>query len=251
MKKKPVKRTLVQTKYGPQVRYYQGGKRLTEAKGRKKWVKENYEALNRPYAKDKPVLLPKEQKAFTWSRAQKELYTYKGKRIKKIVTELLKATKDLPEDGPKEITQILDPNTGKPAFRNYGELEQIYERQRQALEQSYTLAESLYGAAGWRNRTQNESATSLLESLKIVGYDGWKLVVIDQDVVYNGKVKGMEAIRRYEEREMDAAQKTFEDVSALSFTYTLDWNFTTKTITINTDDAVAQIRQSDPKKRTN
>jgi hypothetical protein len=113
------------------------------------------------------------------------------------------------------------------------------------------LAESLYGAAGWRNRTQNESATSLLESLKIVGYDGWKLVVIDQDVVYNGKVKGMEAIRRYEEREMDAAQKTFEDVSALSFTYTLDWNFTTKTITINTDDAVAQIRQSDPKKRTN
>lgn len=245
-RKSQIKRTLVQTKFGPQARYYQDGKRLTEAKGKKKWIAQEYDSLTKKYTQ-KPELTQAEQRSLKASRAQKELYTYNGKRIRKIITDLLIFNKDLPKDpATREITEIIDPKTGKPAFRTYGQLEQRYERVKDLIQKSFTYHETLAGYKGFRFRNESESIVNLLESLGIVGYDGWKLVVIDQDVPHFGKVKGMEAIRNYENREMDAAAKSSKNLAAMSFTYQVEWDFNTKTLTVNTADALPQQKTSDP-----
>jgi hypothetical protein len=161
MARKQVKRTLVTTKKGVVAYYFEGGKRISEKKGKKKWIKDNFESLDKPYSKNLPTLTANEQKTFKRRKAQVDLFTYKGKKIKKLQSELLKATGTLPSDSKiKEITQLKD-ERGNQLFRTFGEFEQAFEREKRGISQ--TQFESFYGAAGYRGRTENESAISVLD----------------------------------------------------------------------------------------
>jgi hypothetical protein len=246
MARKQVKRTLVTTKKGVVAYYFEGGKRISEKKGKKKWIKDNFESLDKPYSKNLPTLTANEQKTFKRRKAQVDLFTYKGKKIKKLQSELLKATGTLPSDSKiKEITQLKD-ERGNQLFRTFGEFEQAFEREKRGISQ--TQFESFYGAAGYRGRTENESAISVLDSLAIIGYDGWKLVVVTEDgEEVRGLENGMEAIREFEEYTLEDLEGEFSNLAGVSFRYVLNWDFNQKEITIFLEDTDVQERTSEPK----
>lgn len=249
-RKSQVKRTLKETPKGPVAYYFQNGKRISDKKGASKWIKQNYEEINTAPPFRKPILTLQEQRSLSAARVQKNLFSYKGRKIKKIESELLKATGDIPKGTkPGDIRTIVDEN-GKQRFPDYGTWAQQFDATKNALKTNLALHESKLGGAGFRYRSDHQSIQTLLESIGIIGYDGWKLMVIDGQDVASGKVEGMELLKEYELREMDAAQEDNENVAMMTFTYEVQYDFTTKTVIVDTSLATAQIGTSDPKRRT-
>ena len=248
MKSKQVKRVIAKTKKGEVPYYYIDGKRVSEKKGRLKWVQQNYDELNKPYAREPLKLNKKEQSTLKRRRSQKELLTYKGRKIPKLKTDLLKATATIPKDYKGDIRNIKD-NKGNALFPNYGVFEQAYEEEKSGV--TFTYADSLLGAEGFRGRTEKESAMSILESLEFVGRDGWKLQVHTEDgKISRGLEDGMIAIRKFEEKETENLQEEIDNVAAVRFRYSLHWDFKTKTITIYTWETAVEEATSDPIRRT-
>ena len=112
----------------------------------------------------------------------------------------MKATGDIPKDAkPGDIRNIVDAN-GKQRFPDYGTWAQQFDRTKEALRTNLAFHESKLGGAGFRYRSQHQSIQTLLENIGIIGYDGWKIMVIDNGVVATGKVKGMELLKEFELR---------------------------------------------------
>lgn len=244
MKKKQVKRVIAKTKKGEVPYYYIDGKRVSEKKGRLKWISQNYESIDKPYAKEPVNLTPKEQKSFNRSKGQRELLTYKGKKIKRIKSDLLKATANIPENFKGDIRDIKD-DQGNSLYSSYGAFEQAYEQQKKGV--TFTYADSMMGASGWRGRTENESALSILESLQFIGSDGWKLEVHNEDgEVFRGLVNGLEEIRKFEEQMTEELQENVDNVAAVSFRYKLNWDFKKKKVVIYLEQTDVEERTSDP-----
>lgn len=236
MKKKQIKRTLVQTKKGIKPAYFEGGKRIRADKGRLKWIQQNYEDLDKPYSKQPTNLSADEIKTFNRKKAQEELFRYKGKPVDKFMVEVLKARQIIPQDTKeRDITQLRDRDNNR-IFQNYGMFEQLYQIARRDLFQ--TQFTSMMGAEGHRGRTRMESAISIVEGLQILGFKGWNLgVVLPNGDVVMGINKGMEQIRMFEERTTEQAQSQGKDVAAVRFTYTFNWNTEKKIIEIELWDA--------------
>jgi hypothetical protein len=244
MKKKQVKRVIAKTKKGEVPYYYIDGKRVSEKKGRLKWISQNYENIDKPYAKEPVNLSPKEQKSFNRSKGQRELLTYKGKKIKRIKSDLLKATANIPENFKGDIRDIKD-DKGNSLYSSYGAFEQAYEQQKKGV--TFTYADSLLGTSGWRGRTENESALSILESLQFIGSDGWKLEVHNEKgEVFKGLIKGLEEIRNFEEQITEELQEEVENIAAVSFRYKLNWDFKKKKVVIYLEQTDVEERTSDP-----
>jgi hypothetical protein len=244
MKNKQVKRVIARTKKGEVPYYYIDGKRVSEKKGRLKWIQQNYDELDKPYAKTQPILNKKEKSTLKRAKSQKELLTYKGKKIKRLYSDLLKATKSIPKDFKGDIRDIKD-SQGKPLYPTYGSFEQKFLEERDGI--TFTYASSLMGAGGWRGRTESESALSILESLQFVGSDGWKLRVVDEDgVTHNGLEKGLETIRMFEIEQTESLQEVVENVAAVSFTYKLNWDFENQVVYIYLEQTDVQEKTSEP-----
>jgi hypothetical protein len=228
-----VKRTLVETPKGIRAYYFRNGKRISDDKGRRAWLKQNFKDINKPYAKVQPVLTEKEQKSFKNSKAQRNLFTYNGKKVKKFITEILKLYGDLSDKDPREITKILNPD-GTRRFKNYGQFEQLFNRKVEKLKNDgFLRAETQRGAVGHRGRTTESSIFSMMENLEILGVDNWKLLVIDR----NGnsifkKEEGIKAIQDWEISELEAMQDD-KKVAAMQFFYDIQYDFTNKTIIID------------------
>ena len=238
------------TEKNGEIRYFQGGKRISDKEGRRKYIQQNYEQLIRPFAR-KVNLSEEEQRTLRQSQSQKNLFTWKGKPQRKIVTELLKATKIIPENAPRELTKLIDPDTGKPVFQTYGAFEQRFVKARDALTKSGVFLETELGAPSFRNRDEAQSIVSLFEQLKIIGYDGWNIVVRDAYGVHQGLEKAMEAIRKYELGEMTAALgEGVRNIAFMSFTYKVEYDFKKKRVIVDTSQAEAKVKTSDPKRRT-
>jgi hypothetical protein len=231
MKKKQIKRTLVQTKKGIKPAYFEGGKRIKASKGRLKWVQQNYENLDKPYSKQPKNLTADEIKTFNRKKAQEELFRYKGRPVDKFMVEVLKGRGVIPQDTKeRNILNLRDKNNNQ-IFRSYGQFEQIFDIAKRDLFQ--TKFTSVMGAEGHRGRTRMESAISIVEGLQILGVQGWKLGVVlpNGDAVF-GTTKGMEQIRMFEERETEKATKSNKNVAAVRFTYTFLWDIKNKVIAI-------------------
>jgi len=223
MKKKQIKRTLVQTKKGIKPHYFEGGKRIRADKGRLKWIQQNYEDLDKPYSKQPKNLTADEIKTFNRKKAQEELFRYKGKPIDRFMVEVLKGRGFIPQDTKERDILKLKDKDNNPIFRNFGQFEQIFNIAKKDLFQ--TQFTSLMGAEGHRGRVQMESAISIVEGLQIVGYKGWKLEVLlpNGDAVY-GINRGMEQIRNFEESETEKYTKDNQNVAAVRFNYTFEWD---------------------------
>lgn len=262
-----VKRTLRQTPKGVKAYYFQDGKRIPDAKGRLKWIKQNQKEIDKPYAKEQPILTNKEKSTLNRKRGQANIYRYKGRPVNKLMTEFMKARGLLPKIDPqRDITKIVDAK-GKPLYRNFGLFEQAYEKAKK--ESIRTTFESLLGLEGYRGRTDYESAVSIAEGLKMIGYDGWNIEVETlEGFIIRGYQNALEAIKDFEieeaERLLKEAGKLKRSIAAISFTYTFEWDFEKKIVFIalwdtnrnKTGDIVEggmvliQEKTSDPIKRT-
>jgi hypothetical protein len=97
--------------------------------------------------------------------------------------------------------------------------------------------ESKLGAKGHRGRTEHESIFSVMEHLNALGTDKWKLLVIKTNgVAVGGKKRGMKAIQDWELEKMMEFENE-EDVAMLRFRYALNYDFNTKTIIIDLNEA--------------
>jgi hypothetical protein len=258
-KSNTIKRTLVQTKKGVKAYYFKNGKRIKDASGRLKWVKQNYEVVDRPYAKTPVNLTAEEIKTYNRKKSQAELYRYKGKPVDKLKAEFLKSMNLIRKDDKERDILKLTDQKGNRLFDSYGKFENVFEQIK--ADKFTTSFESLMGAEGWRGRTSMQSAISVVEGLNIIGYGGWKLeITLPTGEIIRGKEKGFEAIKNFEEEITAMMVAENENVSAVSFTYSFDWDFVNKIISINLWDSKVenlkggmvdvQIRQSDPIKRT-
>jgi hypothetical protein len=258
-KSNTIKRTLVQTKKGVKAYYFKNGKRIKDASGRLKWVKQNYEVVDRPYAKTPVNLTADEIKTYNRKKSQAELYRYKGKPVDKLKAEFLKSMNLIRKDDKERDILKLTDQKGNRLFDSYGKFENVFEQIK--ADKFTTSFESLMGAEGWRGRTSMQSAISVVEGLNIIGYGGWKLeITLPTGEIIRGKEKGFEAIKNFEEEITAMMVAENENVSAVSFTYSFDWDFVNKIISINLWDSKVenlkggmvdvQIRQSDPIKRT-
>jgi hypothetical protein len=258
-KSNTIKRTLVQTKKGVKAYYFKNGKRIKDASGRLKWVKQNYEVVDRPYAKTPINLTADEIKTYNRKKSQAELYRYKGKPVDKLKAEFLKSMNLIRKDDKERDILKLTDQKGNRLFDSYGKFENVFEQIK--ADKFTTSFESLMGAEGWRGRTSMQSAISVVEGLNIIGYGGWKLeITLPTGEILRGKEKGFEAIKNFEEEITAMMVEENENVSAVSFTYSFDWDFVNKIISINLWDSKVenlkggmvdvQIRQSDPIKRT-
>ena len=258
-RKSTIKRTLVTTKKGVKAYYFRGGKRIKDTTGRLKWIKQNYENVDRPYAKEPINLTAEEIKTYHRRKAQAELYRYKGKPVDKLKAEFLKSMNIIRKDDKERDLLRLTDLRGNRLFDSYGRFENVFE---QAKKDKFTTTfESIMGAEGWRGRTSMQSAISVVEGLAVIGYQGWKLeVTLPTGEILRGKEKGLEAIKNYEEEVTALLVSQNENVAAVSFNYSFDWDFVNKIISINLWDSKienqkggmvdAEIRQSDPIKRT-
>jgi hypothetical protein len=233
-----VKRTLKKQSDGSfKAYYFRNGKRISDAKGRTKWIQQNYEKLDKPYAKDKPLLTEKERLSFNQSRSQRNLFTYKGKKIPKVITEFMKLTDQLDPKSPREITQILNAD-GTPRYRNYGEFEKDYERAKERITKTQTYIETKVGARGHRGRESNQSVYDVMEYLNILGSQ-WKLLVINTDDTYaRGKKEGAKAIQDWELKQTEILRKANKNVALVRFEHNIEFDFNTKTIIIDLNQTI-------------
>jgi|694.fasta_scaffold07795_32 hypothetical protein len=261
-----IKRTLVQTKKGLKPYYFQDGKRVKDAVGRRKFIQQNYDALNKPYSKAPKNLTANEIRSLNQRKAQKELYRYKGKPVDKAKAEFLKSMNIIRQDDKERDILKLTRADGKPLFDSYGRFENVFEQLKGEV--FTTSFETMMGAEGWRGRTQMESAISIVEGINLIGYKGWKIeATLPDGRVVRGKEKFMEEVKDFEVETTALLTELEENVAAVSFVYTFDWDFTNKILSINLWDSKlrdaageliypkggmvdAQIRQSDPIKRT-
>lgn len=261
-----IKRTLVQTKKGLKPYYFQDGKRVKDAVGRRKYIKQNFDSLDKPYSKAPKNLTANEIKALNQSKAQRELYRYKGKPVDKAKAEFLKAMNIIRQDDKERDILKLTRADGQRLFDSYGRFENVFEQLKGQI--FTTTFETMMGVEGFRGRTQMESAISIAEGINLIGYKGWKIeAILPNGRVIRGKEKVMEAVRIFEEETTTLLTNLNENVAAVSFIYTFDWDFTNKILSTNLWDSKlrdengdllypkggmvdAQIRQSDPIKRT-
>lgn len=237
-----VKRVLTKTSKGLVPQYFRNGKRIPDAKGRQKWIEQNYDNLDKPYAQDKPFLSEKEKLSFSNAKAQRGLFYYKGKKIPKAVTEIMKLYGDLSDKDPRDITKIKD-KAGNQRFKNYGSFEQLYQEAIRKLQENPPTieVETKLGAKGHRGRVDHTTAVSIAEALELVGQKGWKIQVIDRnDVTHRGKAAAMKAVQDWELEEMIAKSALSKQLAMLRFYHKIYYDYKNKRLTIDLAESEAE-----------
>ena len=225
-----IKRTLRQTPKGLKAYYFQDGKRIKDSVGRRKFIKNNYESLDKPYQKTPKNLTADEIRAFNRAKGQKELYRYQGKPVDKFMVELLKAKGVIRYDDKERDILKLTTQTGRALFQNFGQFEQAFISQKDTFFE--TTFETMMGAAGYRGRLEMESIFNIAEGLGMVKSGIWQLETIVNDTPIYGYNKGLDAIRQFEELETQMAIETGENVAAVRFTYALEFDPSRQMVTI-------------------
>jgi hypothetical protein len=237
-----IKRTEVQTKKGTRVYYFQDGKRIKDSVGRRKYVKQNYQRLDKPYSKAPKNLTADEIKSFNRSKAQKELYRYKGKPVDRFMVELLKGRGLIRRDDKERNILKLTNQDGSRTFTNYGRFEQAFEIAKDAMFNS--SFESQMGAEGYRGRVEKESIMSIAETLQNITKGGWNLEVVSEGQVAYGYEGGLDMIRSFEENQTDRLVNEKSNVAAVRFRYRLEYDPKSKIVTIFLDDTRIEEMQS-------
>ena len=225
-----IKRTLRQTPKGLKVYYFQDGKRVKDSIGRRKFIQKNYDSLDKPYQKTPKNLTADEIRAFNRSKGQRELYRYQGKPVDKFMVELLKAKGIIRFDDKERDILKLTTQTGQPLFQNFGQFEQAFITQKDTFFE--TTFETMMGAAGYRGRLEMESIFNIAEGLGMVKNGGWQLETIVNNFAVYGYNKGLDEIRKFEERETQKAIESQENVAAVRFTYALEFDPSRQMVTI-------------------
>lgn len=214
--------------------------RTNDARGSSKYVKKNFDSIK---YQSKDNLTEREQESYKRSKAQRELYRFKGKPIKKSTTDILSnfGIFDPKKDKTREITKI-------PNLENFKRPSDIDRTLNYFFDQDFMQFEiqTRLGNAGFRGRTQATSIVDISESIAPYKEYGFKFIVIRDGEEYSGN-SAYEQVREWEIEQLENFLDEGNNVAAVRTKYTLRYDPKLKVIYLDLDnDAEAEPENSEP-----
>jgi hypothetical protein len=212
--------------------------RTSDTKGAKAYIDKNFDSLKNNYTN----LTDKEKSSIKRSKAQKELFRWDGKPIKKEVTDfLIQDGSIIKKNSPKELTKANLPNVKRPS-----DLEREFNF---LLNQNNVLdSVSKWGATGFRKRIKSENIVSIKEEIDKWLNQGFVLEVNDLERQFTD-IKAWNALKQFEINVLNDYKKKNENVAMVKFDYKIYIDEDTKRIVINLSETKHEPFNSDPKSR--
>jgi hypothetical protein len=209
--------------------------RTSDKKGAKAFVDKNYEVLKNNYTK----LTKKETTSLKRSKAQKSLYRWNGKAIKKEITDFLLKDGIIKKGSPKDLSKANLPNLTRPSD---------LEREFIFLLNKDNVLDSVahWGFEGFRNRVKAENIVSIKEELDKWLNNGFVLEVNDLENQYTG-IKAWNAIKKFEISVLEDYRQRISNVAFVSFDYKVYIDSESKRVIINLSETKHEPKTSDPK----
>jgi hypothetical protein len=208
--------------------------RTSDKKGAKAFIDKNYKVLKNNYTK----LTKKETTSIKRSKAQKSLYRWNGKSIKKNITDFLMEEGIIPKNAPKDLSKANLPNLKRPS-----DLEREY---NSLLNRDNLLdSKSEWGSSGFRGRVKAENIVSIKEELDKWLKQGFLLEVNDLEQQFLSN-KGWAAIKKFETNIFESFREENTNTAFVKFDYKVYIDAQTKRIVINLAEATYQAMYSDP-----
>jgi len=211
--------------------------RTSDAKGAKAFIDKNFDKVKNNYTN----LTKKETSSIKRSKAQKSLYRWNGKSIKKNITDFLKEEGIIPKDAPRDLSKANLPNLKRPS-----DLEREY---NSLLNRDNLLdSRSEWGNAGSRGRIKAENIVSIREELDKWLKQGFTLEVNDFEQQYTGN-KGWAAIKKFETNVFESLREENTNTAFVKFDYKVYIEGDSKKIVINLSESNYEPMYSDPIKK--
>ena len=223
-KKQPIKRIIDST---GKVRYYQGGKRLTEANGSKVFMRAEPESGRRIKLTQREIDFQKRSLAAQKSASQR--LRFDGKFVHKVYQEVL----NLPSKG--EIKKAF------PSIKDFGDFEKtmqnIVGKKSRSITQDEDKIVSYTTPNEKRARTSFDSVIDIVESLKTSPvYQLMQFVVITKE---GQKLKGnaaLEYVRDWESDMLSKIMSTNKNVAFVRFNHLVTPNIIDKEVVWNEEE---------------
>jgi hypothetical protein len=211
--------------------------RTSDVKGAKAFVKKNFDTLKNDYTN----LTPKEKTSIKRSKAQKSLFRWNGKSIKKDITNFLTEEGIIPKNAAKDLSKANLPNLRRPSD---------LEREYNSLLNRDNILNSIsqWGNVGSRGRIKAENIVSIREELDKWLNQGFVLEVNDFEKQYIGN-NAWAAIKRFETNVFETLVEENSNVAFVKFDYKIYIDSQSKRIEINLSEATYEVMYSDPIKR--
>lgn len=226
--KKQIKRTVAKS---GEVRYFYGGRRIKEAKGRKLYVKANYNTFqHREETGRNPKFVPKptsaELKTFHRAKAQRSLDRFRGRPVPKSFSYVMRQVLKSVGPEPVDFSKLINPATGKPVYPRYSSLLKVVQDAGQYLDFSVQTSQ---GLPGFRGRTALTSVTDIVEKFSEPGLDRLKIWVLLPEFLGGGQIegraRGFDAIRSFETTVIESVMEARQNVAFVKFEYYPEYDF--------------------------
>jgi len=214
--------------------------RTNDKKGVSNYVKKNFDSIK---YQSKDLISDKEEEAYERSKAQRELYRYKGKPIKKYKTDILSnfGVFDPKKDKEREVTKIPD----LQAFKRPSDIDRQLNYYLEGDFLAFEIGTHL-GAEGFRGREKATSIVDIAEVIKPYKDYGFKFAVIRDGEEYTG-ASAYEQVRDWEITALEEFQDEGANVAAVRTKYVLRYDPKLKLIYLDLDvDAEAEAENSEP-----
>lgn len=222
-----IKRTVASS---GQVYYFQGGKRIPAAKAATKWVKQNFDSIQRSKLTEREIKSFRAQEAarkgsekIRAAAAQK--IRFGGKFVPKYLQTILETLK-LAAPGQELKKEFPDVST-------YGDLLQRIQR---LVPSTAIIPETEYGLPSEkRRRVQFEGIIDIAERISEDPLlNRLNLVVFDERAIeYRGRVNALEAVRAWEIEKIEEIMSADKDAAYVSFGHYGEIDVATGTVLID------------------
>ena len=213
-----------------QVRYYGNGKRISDKRGVKKYVTENFTSI------EPAILSKKELNSFQRSKVQRSLDRFNGRPVNKLISyvyrDLLKTI------GPEAVDFAkIKSSDGTQAFKRYSDVL----RQVDFAEQNFPLEfqiQTSKGAPGFRGRESITSVVDMIEHFKNPVFSNLKYVAylpgFMSTEVASGKIMVFEAISKFETYITESVMEgDRQNVAFVKFDYIPEYDFVNRVVTFD------------------
>lgn len=228
--KKQIKRTV--SKAG-EVRYFYGGKRVSDKKGRSMYVRKGYSDFLPQSRGEKPKpftpkLTKTELRTLQQIKAQRSLDRFHGRPVPKFISHFFrKVMKDFPESQEGIDFAKLKDGKGNPVYKRYSDIIREVDKGFEAL--TYTV-ETAQGLPWFRGRENITSITDIVERFSEPGFSNAKFWVrlpeyMPQPHDISGRNLVFEAIRNWEVLVIESVMEARQNVAYVKFDYhpKIDW----------------------------
>lgn len=228
------------------VLYFDGGKRVSDARGVKKYIQQQYNDLTSAAAQKvltdselrslRAKLLAEKNREKIVARS-KTAFRFGGRYIPKYLELLMRELKLIDDKSNRELKREF------PDVRFFGELLRMVD---DALSRTKIYA-GQYGLENEKRKRETfVSVIDIAERLNEGAYLKLKLIVIKRDGERfdGGRARGLELIRNWEVLEIDDIMKTERNPAYVTFIHFADIDAENGTVTIDLRDSDSRVQTS-------